>query len=134
MRTKRIISLLLRLTVAIILLQTLYFKFSGSPESVELFSKLGVEPWGRIVTGVLELLTVILILITSTRFFGALLGSMIMLGAIFTHVLVIGIESGDDGGLLFILAIIVFICCLLLMTIHKQQGLLFLKKFVDKRF
>ena len=45
----------LRLIVAVILLQTLFFKFSAAKESVYIFSTLGMEPWGRIGSGVFEL-------------------------------------------------------------------------------
>jgi uncharacterized membrane protein YphA (DoxX/SURF4 family) len=118
-----IISWLLRITAAIILLQTLYFKFTGHPESVELFTKLGVEPWGRIGTGVIELFTGILLLIPATAFFGAFLGIGLMGGAILSHLTVIGIVSKGDGGQLFMLAIVVLICCLVIAVLHRQQGL-----------
>jgi putative oxidoreductase len=125
MTFKNILSWLLRLTAAIILLQTLYFKFTGQPESVELFTKLGVEPWGRIGTGILELCASILLLIPSTVFLGAFLGTGLMSGAILAHLTVIGIESKGDGGQLFMLAITVLICCLILLIIHWKQGMAF---------
>lgn len=128
MNLKTIISWLLRITAAIVLLQTLYFKFSGHPESVELFTKLGVEPWGRIGTGVIELIASVLLLIPSTVFFGAVLGAGLMSGAILSHLTVIGIESKGDGGQLFMLAITVMICSLLLCFMHKTQGLNYYKK------
>ena len=98
MNFKNIISWLFRIAAAVILLQTLYFKFTAQPESVELFTKLGVEPWGRIGTGIIELIASILLLIPSTVFIGALLGMGLMAGAIASHLLVIGIESQGDGG------------------------------------
>ncbi len=122
MQFKRIISLVLRLVAAVILLQTLYFKFTAHPESVELFTKLGVEPWGRIVTGVIELISGILLLVPSAVFFGAFAGAGLMAGAILSHLTIIGIESKGDGGQLFILAFIVFACCLLLLFLYKAQG------------
>ena len=122
------LSLLLRIVAAAILLQTLYFKFSGSPESVALFSKLGVEPWGRIGTGVLELITGILLLITSTAFVGAILAIGLMTGAILSHLFIIGIESAGDGGVLFTLAIIVLVCSVFVAVLNKQQGIALLKK------
>ncbi|HMG83543.1 MAG TPA: DoxX family protein [Ferruginibacter sp.] len=125
MTFKNIVSWLLRLTAAIILLQTLYFKFTGQPESVELFTKLGVEPWGRIGTGILELCASILLLIPSSVFLGALLGVGLMCGAILAHLTVIGIESKGDGGQLFMLAITVLICCLVLLIIERKQGMAF---------
>lgn len=122
MNVRAIISWLLRLAAAIILLQTLYFKFTAHPESVELFTKLGVEPWGRIATGIIELATGILLLIPATAFVGALLGVGLMSGAILSHLTVIGIESKGDGGQLFMLAWIVMACCLLLLYLHRDQG------------
>lgn len=132
MTFKIIISWLLRIAAAVILLQTLYFKFTAHPESVELFTKLGVEPWGRIGTGIIELITGILLLIPSTVFIGAVLGIGLMSGAILSHIAVIGIESKGDGGQLFMLAIAVFVCCGIIMWLHKQQGILLYKKLFKK--
>ncbi len=114
---------LLKLIVAVVLLQTLYFKFSAATESVYIFSKLGIEPYGRIGIGVLELITAILILIPRTSFYGALLGFGLMAGAIFSHLFVLGIEVQDDGGTLFGLALLVFVSCLVL--IYKDRYILF---------
>jgi uncharacterized membrane protein YphA (DoxX/SURF4 family) len=133
MSFKKIISWLLRITAAVILLQTLYFKFTGHPESVELFTKLGVEPWGRIGTGIIELITGILLLIPSTVFVGAFLGVGLMAGAILSHLTVIGIESKGDGGQLFMLAIVVLISCLLLMALHKSDGQALYKRLTQKK-
>ena len=121
MKLKTLLSWTLRIVAAIILLQTLYFKFTGHPESVELFTKLGVEPWGRIGTGIIELIASILLFIPATVFIGAFLGAGLMLGAVASHLLVIGIESKADGGQLFILALIVLVCCVLLLFIHKNK-------------
>jgi uncharacterized membrane protein YphA (DoxX/SURF4 family) len=117
------ISWIFRITAAVILLQTLYFKFTGQPESVELFTKLGVEPWGRIATGIIELLTSILLLLPSTVFVGAFLGIGIMSGAILSHLAIIGIESKQDCGQLFMLAIVTLLSCLITAIIYKKQGL-----------
>ena len=132
MTFKIIISWLLRIAAAVILLSTLYFKFTAHPESVELFTKLGVEPWGRIGTGIIELITGILLLIPSTVFIGAVLGIGLMSGAILSHITVIGIQSKGDGGQLFMLAIAVFVCCGIIMWLHKQQGILLYKKILKK--
>lgn len=132
MNLKIILSWLLRLAAAVILLQTLYFKFSGHPESVELFTKLGVEPWGRIGTGVIEVIASVLLLIPAISFFGALLGVGLMAGAILSHLTVIGIESKGDGGQLFMLAIIVMVCCLIILFLHKQQGIALFHKYFKK--
>ena len=79
MKAKKIFSWILRLTVAVILLQTLYFKFTGHADSVHIFSELGVEPWGRIGLGVIELITVLLILLPKTKIFGMITSLGIML-------------------------------------------------------
>ena len=134
MKLKIILSWVLRITASVILLQTLYFKFTGQPESVELFTKLGVEPWGRIGTGIIELIAGILLLIPSTVFMGALLGVGLMAGAIASHLTVIGIESQGDGGQLFILAISVMVCCLFILLLHKNEGIALWHKFFKKKY
>ncbi len=118
---KTILSWVLRITVAIILSQTLYFKFTGAPESIHIFSSLGVEPYGRIITGILELLVVILILIPRTVLIAAIMGCGIMFGAIMSHLLILGIEVQNDGGTLFILGLITFLCCALLVFINRNR-------------
>lgn len=101
---------LMRLTVAGILLQTLFFKFTGAPESVFIFETLGAEPYGRIGSGVAELIAAVLILAPSTVALGALLSLGVISGAIVTHLTILGLEIMGDGGVLFGLAVIVFIC------------------------
>jgi putative oxidoreductase len=100
---------LLRLIVAGILLQTLFFKFTGAPESVHIFDTLGAEPYGRIGSGVAELVASVLILLPPTAALGALLSLGVMSGAILSHLTVLGIEIMGDGGLLFALAVVVFV-------------------------
>jgi uncharacterized membrane protein YphA (DoxX/SURF4 family) len=106
---------------AIILAQTLFFKFTAAPESVALFTKLGVEPFGRIGAGVMELITVILLLTPRKAWIGAIFGIMTMGGAIMAHLTVIGIESDGDGGELFFLALITLTCCLTVAYIRKSD-------------
>ncbi|MES2794823.1 MAG: DoxX family protein [Bacteroidota bacterium] len=110
-----------QIIASIILAQTLFFKFSGAAESVALFTKLGVEPFGRYAAGVMELITVILLLTKKTAWLGSLLGLGIMGGAILSHLTVLGIESNGDGGLLFLLAVVTFICCLVVAYIRKSN-------------
>lgn len=105
---KNILLLIIKVIVAIILLQTLYFKFTGAAESVYIFETAGIEPWGRIGSGIVELLAVILLFIPKTTWLGALLALGSMAGAIFFHLTKLGIEVMDDGGLLFFLACVVF--------------------------
>jgi uncharacterized membrane protein YphA (DoxX/SURF4 family) len=128
MPSKKIVSLLLRLLAAVILLQTLFFKFSAAPESVYIFSTVGIEPWGRIGTGVAELIAAVLLLIPSTIALGAVMGIGIMLGAIATHLFLLGIEVMNDGGQLFIYALIVLITCFILVIQNRQQLLLLKSK------
>ena len=118
----------LRIIAAVILLPTLFFKFSGAEESVYIFSKLGVEPWGRILSGVVELIAAILLLIPATTGIGALIASGVMAGAILSHLGKLGIVVMDDHGQLFIYALIVFIASIILLVVHKAQLLAYLKK------
>ena len=115
------------IVAAVILLQTLYFKFTGASESVYIFNQLGIEPYGRIGTGVLELIISILLLIKRTSLIGAILGIGVISGAILSHLFILGIEVQGDGGLLFGLAIIVFALLLLTVILQKEKLLLFLK-------
>lgn len=121
MKIKTIASLALRLIAAGILLQTLYFKFTAQPESIYIFSKVGIEPWGRIGTGIAELIASVLLLIPSTIVFGALLAAGIMAGAILSHVFILGISVQDDGGLLFAYALITFTASLILLLMYKGR-------------
>jgi len=119
---------ILRIVAAIILLQTLYFKFSAAPESIYIFSKIGMEPWGRIATGLFELIAAVLILIPATTVFGALLAIALMTGALFFHLTKLGINVQNDGGQLFIYAVLVFISSVVLVIIYKNE-LIGIKKF-----
>ena len=116
-----ILTWIIKLTAVIILLQTLYFKFTGASESVYIFSTLGIEPFGRIGSGIVELVASILILIPRTTLLGALMALGTMLGAIFSHIFVLGIVVQKDGGTLFTLAIITLLCCLFLIFQNKER-------------
>ncbi|MGB3616924.1 MAG: DoxX family protein [Catalinimonas sp.] len=95
----------LRVVPALILLQTLFFKFTAHPDSVYLFTQVGVEPWGRITLGVFELIAAVLLLIPATARFGALISVGMMVGAIGAHLFQLGIVVNGDGGSLFALAV-----------------------------
>jgi uncharacterized membrane protein YphA (DoxX/SURF4 family) len=112
---------IVRIVAAVILLQTLYFKFSGADESVYIFSTLGIEPYGRIGSGIAELIAAILILVPRTTLLGALLGMGVISGALLSHLFVLGIEVQNDGGTLFILAIITFLCCIYLVFQNSNK-------------
>jgi uncharacterized membrane protein YphA (DoxX/SURF4 family) len=119
---------ILRLVAAIILLQTLFFKFTAAPESVYIFSTIGIEPWGRIGTGMLELIAAILILIPSTTAYGALLAIGLMSGAIFFHLTRLGISVQNDRGQLFIYALLVLFSSAVLLYINRNDVLQVLKR------
>jgi uncharacterized membrane protein YphA (DoxX/SURF4 family) len=117
----------LKIIAAVILLQTLYFKFTGAPESVYIFTQLGIEPWGRIGSGIVELLASILLFIPRTTWLGAGLALGTMLGAIGSHLTKLGIEVQGDGGQLFILAVVVAFCALGLLWMERVAVTHFLK-------
>jgi uncharacterized membrane protein YphA (DoxX/SURF4 family) len=120
MRYRNIFLWVLRLLAAVILLQTLYFKFTAQPESVMLFTKIGMEPQGRIGIGVLELITAILILYPRTTGYGALLGLGLMTGALYFHFTKLGIVFNGDA-VLFTYAVIVFISCAILAFVYRRD-------------
>ncbi|HEU5291690.1 MAG TPA: DoxX family protein [Cyclobacteriaceae bacterium] len=121
MKIKTIVSIALRLVASLLMLQTLYFKFTAQPESVYIFSEVGIEPWGRIGTGIAELVAAVLLLAPPTIALGALFAIGIMTGAIATHVFVLGIEVQGDGGQLFAYAFIILVASVILLTMYKQQ-------------
>ena len=133
MKPATIVLWVLRLLAAIILLQTLFFKFSASEESVYIVSAIGMEPWGRIATGIMELIAAILILIPRTTALGALLAIGLMSGALFFHFTTLGIEVKGDGGLLFIYALLVFISSAVLLLVYQSQIRSLLNSFLPKR-
>ena len=115
------VSWVLQLLVAAILLQTLYFKFTAAPESVYIFSTLGMEPWGRIGSGIAELLAAGLLLVPATAALGALVAVGVISGALFFHLTKLGIVVQDDGGLLFALAVAVFVGGLVILVLRRRQ-------------
>jgi len=120
-RPAAVTSWVLRLIVAGILLQTLYFKFTAAPESVYIFSKLGLEPWGRIGSGIAELAAAVLLIVPRTVTLGALLSAGIISGAIVSHMTKLGIVVQEDGGSLFILAILVLMGSVLIIVMHYVE-------------
>lgn len=120
-KPQNIISWVLQIIVAVILFQTLFFKFTGAEESKYIFSTLGIEPWGRIGSGVVELITVVLLLIPRTVPFGAIFALGTTAVAIFSHLTKLGIVVKDDGGLLFALACTVFVSSLVILFLHRRE-------------
>ncbi len=120
-KSEWVISWVCRITAAVILLQTLFFKFTGAEESIYIFTKVGLEPWGRYGSGVAELIAAILLLTPRFVWAGALLALGVISGALASHLTVLGIVVKDDGGLLFGLAVTVFICSLVTVFLHRRQ-------------
>jgi len=120
-RTQTVVTWLAQLTVAVILLQTLFFKFTGAEESVYIFTTVGAEPWGRIGSGVIELIASILLLIPAGAPIGAALAMASMAGAILTHLTLLGIEVKGDGGLLFALALTAFVGSAIVLLVRRAQ-------------
>jgi putative oxidoreductase len=120
-RFQAVASWLLQLTVAGILLQTLFFKFTGAEESVYIFTAVHAEPWGRVGSGVVELLASILLFVPATVALGAILTLGTMTGAILTHLTVLGIVVKGDGGLLFGLALTAFTGSAIILFIRRAQ-------------
>jgi hypothetical protein len=120
-RRLAIVSWLLQIVAAAILLQTLFFKFTAAEESVYIFSTLGMEPWGRIGSGIAELVACVLFLVPRTVPFGALLSLAVLSGAIVSHLTKLGIVVKDDGGLLFGLALVVFASSVVVLAIRRRQ-------------
>jgi uncharacterized membrane protein YphA (DoxX/SURF4 family) len=117
----------LKIIAAIILLQTLYFKFTGAPESIYIFTTLGIEPWGRIGSGVVELIASILLFVPRFTWVGAGLALGTVLGAIGSHLTKLGIEVQGDGGQLFILAVVVSVCAAGLLWLEREAVTNFVK-------
>ena len=123
----------LRIVAAVILLQTLFFKFTAAEESVYIFSQLGMEPWGRMGTGILELVASALILYPRTTPLGALLAAGLMSGAIWFHITKLGITVRNDGGQLFIYALLVLISSVTLMIIYRKDFSIISKQILNKQ-
>ncbi len=120
-KTANYLSWVCQIVAAVILLQTLYFKFTGAPESIYIFSTLGLEPWGRIGSGVVELIASVLLLIPATAGIGAVIALGVISGAIMSHLTKLGIVVQNDGGLLFGLAITVFVCAAVVAWLRRDQ-------------
>jgi putative oxidoreductase len=116
-----ILSWTCRVAASVILLQTLFFKFTAAPESVYIFSKIGAEPWGRIGSGIVELVAAALLLTPRFVWAGAFLALGVMAGAIVSHLTVLGIEVQGDKGLLFALALTVFVTSTVALYLHRTQ-------------
>ena len=120
-KSQLVLSWILQLTVAGILLQTLFFKFSGAEESVYIFTAVHAEPWGRIGSGIIELMAALLLLVPATVSLGAILTMGVLAGALLTHLTILGLVVMDDGGLLFALALIGFIGSAIVLVLRRAE-------------
>ena len=121
MKPKTVFSYIIRIIISIILIQVLFLKFTGAPESIYLFEMIGLEPIGRYSSALVELLAGILMLIPTTKTWGALLTVGTMIGALFFHLTTLGIVVNGDGGLLFGMAIVTFILAITILLLHKEE-------------
>ncbi|MEQ1893578.1 MAG: NAD(P)/FAD-dependent oxidoreductase [Planctomycetota bacterium] len=128
----RVLSWSVRIATAAILFQTLFFKFTGAEESVYIFTTLGMEPWGRIGSGIAELVCCGLLLWPTTVTLGAGLTLAVISGALVSHLTRLGLEVQGDGGLLFALAVGVFLGALGLVWIHRAEIPFFGHRFIDR--
>ena len=131
-KPQRIVSWICRISAAVMLLQTLFFKFTGAAESVYIFTKVGLEPWGRYGSGVAELIAAVLLLTPRFVGAGALLALGVISGAILSHLTVLGIEVPGDHGQLFVLALIVFATSAVTLLFHRPQVPLLPQRFKPK--
>ena len=120
------IQILSRYVVAILLVQTLRYKFLAHPDSVYIFETIGIEPFGRIGIGVLELITAILLIVKRTAWLGAFSSIGLMIGALFFHLTILGIEVQGDGGTLFFMAVITWLLSLWILW-NEQKNIPLLK-------
>jgi len=121
MKINNLLYWIARVVAALIMAQTLYFKFTGAEESKYIFETVGMEPWGRIGVGILELVAAVLILINATAWLGAGLALGLMGGAIMMHLTMLGIEVKGDGGQLFLYAVIVALCSVFVLVRNKEK-------------
>ena len=130
-----VFSWICRIMAALILLQTLFFKFTAAPESVYIFTKLGTFvnsylPWAsvesiqvsaRIGSGIMELIAAVLLLTPRFVWAGAILAIAATGGAIASHLTFLGVEVQGDKGLLFGLAVVVLVASAIALFLHRQQ-------------
>ncbi len=107
-RKVKITSWVLQVLAAAAFLAAGGAKLAGAPMMVAIFDHIGIGQWFRVVTGSVEVLGAIALLIPATAVFGALLLAITMTCAVLTHLLVIGGNPGPAIVLLVINALIVW--------------------------
>ncbi len=120
-KTQRVVSRICCLVAAGIMIETLFFKFTGADESKYIFHKMGTEPWWRWGQGIWELIASLCLLLPRMRWAGGLLGSAAMLAAILSHLTWLGISIQDDHGLLFGMALVTFTSSFTVVFIHRHE-------------
>jgi uncharacterized membrane protein YphA (DoxX/SURF4 family) len=120
-KSKTIVYWAARLVAAVLMLQTLYFKFTGAEESVFIFTQVGMEPWGRFGVGIMELIASALLLFNPAAWLGGVLALGLMGGAIVMHITILGIEVQNDGGQLFYYALLIAGCSLVVLFFNKAK-------------
>jgi hypothetical protein len=118
---QRTISWLCCLIAALVMIETLFFKFTGASESIYIFKKMGTEPWWRWGQGIWELLASICLLTPRFKWAGGILGTGAMLAAILSHLTWLGFSVQGDHGLLFGMAIISFTACFTVLMLHRHE-------------
>lgn len=120
-RTQLIITLICCLIAAGIMIETLFFKFTGAQESIYIFKRMGTEPWWRWGQGILEILASICLLTRRLKWAGGTLGTGAMLAAILSHMTWLGYSIQGDHGLLFGMAVVSFLCCAIVLFLHRHE-------------
>lgn len=126
MNKSNIIIWVLRIALAGLYLMMSLPKFAGADMTIHIFSSIGIEPWGRYLTGAIEVLVFLLVLIPATTIYGVLLSLVTIFGALMTHFFIIGIvvknASGtiNDGGEIFITALIILALSLINLYVHRS--------------
>ncbi|MBM9502355.1 DoxX family protein [Leptospira sp. 201903071] len=127
---KKILDWTVRIIAVAILIPAFYFKLSGADRSIATFSALDAEPFGRYVVGFAELAVVLLLLVPQTSWLGAMIGAVIMIGAIGSHISVLGFQDG--AGVSFVLALVVLVCSIVEIYASKDRNPIFTKIFANQ--
>lgn len=121
MNIKFIMSWIFIILAFAILVYNAYLKLNSNSGAIQLFSGLGLEPYGRFAIGLFELTAALLLLYPGTVKYGAVLGFILMTGVIFIHITKIGIALNGNYSFFF-MGVIAFFCCtgLIWMTMPKS--------------
>jgi len=120
MNVKFIMTWILIIPTVLILIYNAYVKLSSSPGAIQLFTGLGLEPYGRLLLGATEIFAALLIVYPPTMKYGAVLGVILMSGVILIHLTKLGIALGGDYSF-FIMGIVAFCCSAALIWISYRK-------------